>query len=60
MPRQPSLMGLEVSGEINAVGPDVDGFAPGDGVSFVHGYGAACHYGYYGLMSEQIENRASR
>jgi NADPH:quinone reductase-like Zn-dependent oxidoreductase len=50
-PSLPSLMGLEAAGLIEAVGPDVDDFAPGDRVSVVPGFGAAGRYGYYGEVS---------
>jgi NADPH:quinone reductase-like Zn-dependent oxidoreductase len=50
-PPLPSLMGLEAAGEVDAVGPDVDNFDPGDRVSIIPGFGGAGQYGYYGEVS---------
>jgi hypothetical protein len=50
-PPLPSLMGLEAAGEVDAVGPDVDDFAPGDRVSIIPGFSAPGQYGYYGEVS---------
>ena len=43
----PSLIGYEASGVVEAVGEDVGGFAPGDGVSTVPAFSMS-RYGVYG------------
>ncbi|CAN7761272.1 zinc-dependent alcohol dehydrogenase family protein [Caballeronia sp. LjRoot34] len=49
-PALPSGIGFEAAGVIDALGPDVTGFAPGDRVALVPAYGAA-QYPLYGEMS---------
>ncbi len=49
-PALPSLIGFEAAGVIEALGPDVSGFAAGDRVALVPAYGAA-QYGLYGEVS---------
>lgn len=46
----PSQMGFEAAGEIDSVGADVKGFAPGDRVAVIPAYGVA-DYGLYGEIS---------
>jgi NADPH:quinone reductase-like Zn-dependent oxidoreductase len=46
----PSSIGFEAAGVIEALGPDVDGFAAGDRVALVPAYGAA-QYALYGEVS---------
>lgn len=49
-PALPSPIGFEAAGVIEALGPDVTGFALGDRVALVPSYGAA-QYGLYGEVS---------
>jgi NADPH:quinone reductase-like Zn-dependent oxidoreductase len=49
-PALPSGIGFEAAGVIDALGPDVTGFAVGDRVALVPAYGAA-QYPLYGEMS---------
>lgn len=49
-PALPSGIGFEAAGVIDALGPDVNGFAVGDRVALVPAYGAA-QYPLYGEMS---------
>ncbi len=49
-PTLPSQMGFEASGEIEALGPDVTGYALGDRVALIPAYGVP-DYGLYGELS---------
>jgi NADPH:quinone reductase-like Zn-dependent oxidoreductase len=49
-PALPTGLGFEAAGVIEALGPDVSGFAVGDRVALVPSYGAA-QYGLYGEVS---------
>jgi NADPH:quinone reductase-like Zn-dependent oxidoreductase len=49
-PALPSGIGFEAAGVIEALGPDVDGFALGDRVALVPAYGAA-QYALYGEVA---------
>ena len=49
-PVLPSSIGFEAAGVIEALGPDVSGFAVGDRVALVPAYGAA-QYPLYGEVS---------
>jgi NADPH:quinone reductase-like Zn-dependent oxidoreductase len=49
-PALPSVIGFEAAGVVEALGPDVAGFAIGDRVALVPSYGAA-QYGLYGELS---------
>jgi NADPH:quinone reductase-like Zn-dependent oxidoreductase len=49
-PALPSQIGFEAAGEIDALGPDVTGFARGDRVAVVPAYGTG-DYGFYGEVT---------
>src|SRR5258708_23683174 len=49
-PALPSSIGFEAAGVIEALGPDVSGFAVGDRVALVPAYGAS-QYALYGEVS---------
>jgi NADPH:quinone reductase-like Zn-dependent oxidoreductase len=49
-PRLPTQLGLEAAGEIEAVGPGVEGFAPGERVSVIPAFGVT-DYGLYGEVA---------
>jgi NADPH:quinone reductase-like Zn-dependent oxidoreductase len=49
-PRLPTQIGFEAAGEIDALGPDVAGFALGDRVAVVPAFGAG-EFGFYGEQS---------
>ncbi|SNR56162.1 NADPH:quinone oxidoreductase family protein [Puniceibacterium sediminis] len=46
-PPLPFVLGMEVAGTIDAVGPDVTGFAPGDRVAVFGGKGGLAEYGCF-------------
>jgi NADPH:quinone reductase len=46
-PKLPAKLGYEASGEVEALGPGVTGFAPGDAVSTIPSF-SMNHYGVYG------------
>jgi NADPH2:quinone reductase len=46
-PALPFVLGMEVSGMVDAVGPDVSGFAPGDRVAVFGGQGGLAEYGCF-------------
>lgn len=46
-PALPFVLGMEVSGTVDAVGPDVEGFAPGDRVAVFGGQGGLADYGCF-------------
>jgi NADPH:quinone reductase len=46
-PPLPFVMGMEVAGTIDAVGPDVSGFAPGQRVAAFAGQGGLAEYGCF-------------
>ncbi|MEI9984456.1 MAG: zinc-dependent alcohol dehydrogenase family protein [Aliidongia sp.] len=50
LPSLPSQIGFEAVGEIEALGPDVDGFAPGEPVGLIPAYSAG-EYGLYGEVA---------
>ena len=47
MPPPPGILGLEVAGRIDSVGPDVSGFRPGQRVAAVGSYGGLAEYAVY-------------
>lgn len=47
MPEAPFTLGMEISGEIDAVGESVDRFKPGDRVAVFGGAGGLAEYGVY-------------
>jgi NADPH:quinone reductase-like Zn-dependent oxidoreductase len=49
-PQLPTQIGFEAAGEIEGLGPDVEGFAIGDRVAVIPAYGASA-YGFYGEVS---------
>ncbi len=49
-PNLPSQIGFEAAGEIDALGPDVTGFARCDRVAVIPAYGAG-DYGFYGELT---------
>src|ERR1700722_17784 len=49
-PALPSSIGFEAAGVVEALGPDVSGFATGDRVAVVPAYGAS-QYAFYGEVS---------
>ncbi|MGH7103669.1 MAG: zinc-dependent alcohol dehydrogenase family protein [Acetobacteraceae bacterium] len=49
-PQLPTQIGFEAAGEIEALGPNVEGFAIGDRVAVIPAYGASA-YGLYGEVS---------
>ena len=49
-PPLPAQLGYEASGEIDAVGPGVEGWSPGDAVSVIPAFG----FSEYGLYGEQV------
>lgn len=49
-PPLPTQIGFEAAGEIEALGPEVEGFAIGDRMAVIPAYGAAI-YGFYGEVS---------
>lgn len=49
-PPLPTQIGFEAAGEIEALGPKVEGFAIGDRVAVIPAYGAGT-YGFYGEVS---------
>lgn len=46
-PALPFTLGMEVSGTVDALGPDVDGFKPGDRVAVFGGKGGLADYGCF-------------
>lgn len=46
-PEPPFTLGLEVAGEVDATGPGVDGFAPGDRVAVYSGQGGLAELGVF-------------
>ncbi|KMK67838.1 NADPH:quinone oxidoreductase family protein [Puniceibacterium sp. IMCC21224] len=46
-PPLPFTLGMEVAGRIDAIGPGVDGFAPGDRVAVFGGHGGLAEYGVF-------------